>query len=65
MTLLFILLAIMRVSQVAFVCVFANNPEHRWAFVAFIVVTVILFLIDVIMIITFHSANKDIERRMP
>lgn len=49
----------------AFVCVFANNPEHRWAFVAFIVVTVILFLIDVIMIITFHSANKDIERRMP
>lgn len=65
MVLLFVIIALVRVAQVALVCVYANNPVHQWAFVAFIVITAILFLVDMVMIITFNSANKDIERKMP
>ena len=63
MTALFIILAVVRLAQLLLVGAFAAG--HQWCLTAFFVVTVILAVADIVMFITIHTTNKELERREP
>ena len=63
MSALFIILSIVRLAQLLFVLGFANG--HKWCLVAFIIVTALLAVADIVMFITIHTTNKQLERREP
>lgn len=63
MTALFIILAVVRLAQLLLVGAFAAG--HQWCLTAFFVVTVILAVADLVMFITVHITNKEVERREP
>ncbi len=63
MTALFIILAVVRMAQLLLVGAYAKG--HQWCFTAFIIVTVLLAVVDLVMFITVHTTNKELERREP
>lgn len=63
MTALFIILAVVRLAQLLLVGAFAAG--HQWCLTAFFIVTVILAVADLVMFITVHITNKEVERREP
>lgn len=63
MTALFIILAVVRLAQLLLVGAFAAG--HQWCLTAFFVVTVILAVADLVIFITVHITNKEVERREP
>lgn len=63
MSALFILLSIFRLAQLLLVLGFANS--HKWCLTAFIIVTALLAAADIVMFITIHTTNKELERREP
>ena len=63
MTALFIILAVVRLAQLLLVGAFAEG--HQWCLTAFFIVTVILAVADLVMFITVHITNKEVERREP
>lgn len=60
MSALFIVLAIFRLAQLL---LFAGYAVGRnWCLVAFISITALLFIADIVIFITIHLTNKQIER---
>lgn len=63
MSALFIILSIVRLAQLM---LFAGYAVGRnWCLVAFIAVTSFLFIADIVIFITIHTTNKELERREP
>lgn len=58
----FIILAILRLAQLGLVWFFAVNPSAQWAFIAFVILTVIMLVADaavaVTVVVTEKSAKK-------
>lgn len=63
MSALFIILTIVRLVQLVLVLAFANG--HQWCLTAFIIVTALLAVADIVMFISIHTTNKELERREP
>ena len=63
MSALFIILSIVRLAQLALVLAFVKG--HQWCLTAFIIVTALLAVADIVMFITIHTTNKELERREP
>ena len=63
MTALFIILAVVRLAQLLLVGAFAAG--NQWCLTAFYVVTALLAVADLVMFITVHITNKEVERREP
>lgn len=63
MTALFIILAVVRLAQVLLVGAYVEG--HQWCLTAFFVVSALLFVADLVMSITVHLTNKEVERREP
>lgn len=63
MSALFILLSIFRLAQLLLVLGFAKGQQ--WCLTAFIIVTALLAVADIVMFITIHTTNKELERREP
>lgn len=63
MSALFIVLAIFRLAQLL---LFAGYAVGRnWCLVAFLAITAFLFIADIVIFITIHFTNKQIERSEP
>lgn len=63
MSALFIVLAIFRLAQLL---LFAGYAVGRnWCLVAFIAITALLFIADIVIFITIHVTIKQNERREP
>lgn len=63
MSALFIVLAIIRLAQLL---LFAGYAVGRnWCLVAFLAITGFLFIADIVIFITIHFTNKQIERSEP
>lgn len=63
MSALFIVLAIFRLAQLL---LFAGHAVGRnWCLVAFLAITGFLLIADIVIFITIHFTNKQIERSEP
>jgi hypothetical protein len=63
MSALFIVLAIIRLAQLL---LFAGYAVGRnWCLVAFLAITAFLLIADIVIFITIHFTNKQIERSEP
>lgn len=63
MSVLFIILAVIRLAQLLLFAGYAIG--HSWCLVAFIAITGFLLVADLVIYITIHVTNKQIERREP
>ncbi|MBQ8958104.1 MAG: hypothetical protein IJ057_06335 [Bacteroidales bacterium] len=63
MSALFIILSIIRIAQQ--LLVLAYSFGYHWCLTAFVVVTALLFVADLVIFITIHTTTKELERREP
>ena len=63
MSALFIVLAIFRLAQLLLFSGYAVG--RNWCLVAFIAITALLFIADIVIFITIHVTIKQNERREP